>query len=360
MVAQKEKRVLVTGGAGFIGSALVIELLSDPSIIVFNLDKISYSSDHKNIDNYIFKNKVGNENYRLMKIDLINENLVNEAIKESKPNWIINLAAETHVDRSISSSRQFIDSNIVGTYNILEASRSYWESLSNQNKEDFRFLHVSTDEVFGSLDGEAKFTENSNYAPNSPYSASKASSDHLVSAWNKTYGLPTLITNCSNNYGPWQFPEKLIPLVILKAIEKEKIPLYGDGKNIRDWLFVEDHIKAILLVINKGKIGDKYCIGGYGEKTNLEIVKMICKRMNEISKDSYNHSELIDFVTDRPGHDRKYAINPAKITKELNWNPMMGLDQGIKYTVDWYVKNIDWCKEVERKSGYKGRRLGVL
>jgi dTDP-D-glucose 4,6-dehydratase len=270
----------------------------------------------------------------------------------------MHLAAESHVDRSIVSPGHFIESNILGTFNLLESCRKFFDSLSIEKKSKFIFHHISTDEVFGSLGEKGRFSESTPYDPRSPYSASKASSDHLVRSWYHTYGLPVIITNCSNNFGPWQFPEKLIPLVTLKAIQKEPIPLYGDGSNIRDWLFVEDHVDALLLAALKGKVGETYCIGGYGEKSNKEIVLKICEILdNEIPNQS-PHNQLIKYVLDRPGHDKRYAIDPSKIENELGWEPKYGLEKGLRKTVLWYLKNYDWCQNIFKKGNYRLERLG--
>ena len=314
-------RIIVTGGAGFIGGCLVKRLLNQ-SHNVFNVDKFGYASSTAVIEE-LFK-KSNNKNlgeHNLIKIDLSNKKDTEELVNQTKPDLIIHLAAESHVDRSIIGPEEFLKSNIVGTFNLLEASRKYWENLPPSKKDKFRFHHISTDEVFGSLSDEGRFSEKTPYDPRSPYSATKASSDHLVNAWHHTYELPILITNCSNNFGPWQFPEKLIPVVINKALNQENIPIYGDGLNIRDWLFVEDHIDAILMVLKNGRIGESYCIGGYGEKTNLEIVKTICTIMDQKIPSQKPHARLIEFVRDRAGHDRRYSIDPCKISTELGWEP---------------------------------------
>tara|TARA_Y100001968_G_C19391764_1_gene735990 strand:- start:45 stop:1148 length:1104 start_codon:yes stop_codon:yes gene_type:complete len=351
-------RILVTGGAGFIGSACIRKLLLNTDAKIFNLDKINYCSDLKSI--YDLNNKIGDKlerNYRLLKIDLANPVLTDQAIKESDPDLIINFAAESHVDRSIENPGSFIHSNIVGTYNLLQSSLNHYNYLSGNRKNSFRFHHISTDEVFGSLGENGKFNEGTKYDPRSPYSASKASSDHLVNAWSSTFGLPISITNCSNNYGPWQFPEKLIPLVILKALSNKEIPIYGDGKNIRDWLYVDDHIDAILKVAIKGKEGKKYCIGGNSELTNIEVVSKICSILNEYYPQKERHQNLITYVADRSGHDRRYAIDASLIKNELGWKATYCFDTGLRKTVKWYIENLNWCKYIQEKSGYKGERI---
>ena len=314
---KNKKKVIVTGGAGFIGGTLIRKILREKDWVVYNLDQMGYSSDlswTKDSEEYIAR-------HIFFKIDLRKKEILENLVKDISPNVIIHLAAESHVDRSIDNPLNFIESNILGTFNLLEASRIYWEKLSDIQKKSFRFIHISTDEVFGSLGFNGTFDENTKYAPRSPYSSSKASSDHLVQSWFYTYGLPTIISNCSNNYGPYQFPEKLIPLSILKGIQGEKIPLYGDGLNIRDWLYVEDHIDALLLITNKGEVGKNYCIGGFNEKTNKEVQFQICNILDEIKPKDFPHAHLIKNVADRPGHDRRYAINSNLIQKELGWSP---------------------------------------
>ena len=350
----KFKKVVVTGGAGFIGSSLVRKLLLSTSSKIFNIDKLSYASDLSAIK----KIDSSNNRHKHFKLDLAEDNLV-ELIKIIDPDIIFHLAAESHVDRSIESPSNFIKSNILGTYNLLDATRKHWDNLKGERKENFRFHHISTDEVFGSIEVGHKFNEDSKYFPNSPYSASKASSDHLVRSWNKTYGLPTLITNCSNNYGPYQFPEKLIPLVIIKALEGETIPIYGDGNNIRDWLHVEDHITALMLIAEQSKSGDYFCIGGNAEKTNLELVYKICELIDKRSKKKYAHKDLINFVSDRPGHDRRYAIDSSKLENTFNWQRKFTFNEGLENTVDWYLNNLDWCKTLMKTAKYNGRRIGL-
>ena len=327
-------KILVTGGCGFIGSNLLNKLLSNNDFSIFNIDKLGYAS------NSLFNKKLSNKtNYHFYQLDLIKDKELDIIFEKIKPDLVMHLAAESHVDRSISSPRIFIESNIIGTYNLLESSRRYYESLNIEKKLQFRFHHISTDEVFGSLDEDGKFSEETPYDPRSPYSASKASSDHLVRSWFHTYGLPIIITNCSNNFGPWQYPEKLIPLTILKANKSEKIPIYGDGSNIRDWLYVEDHVEALILAATKGEIGETYCIGGFGEKTNLEVVKNICQILDVISPKEIEHSELISFIDDRKGHDKRYSINPSKIQSKLKWQPKYSFEEALLKTIKWYLSS---------------------
>ena len=335
-------RFLITGGAGFIGSALIRHMINDTSHNIYNIDKLTYAS---NLDS--LKSIEGNERYSFQRLDICDEASLESLYKSYQPEVIMHLAAESHVDQSIASSKQFIESNIIGTHVLLEASRKYWNNLSSSRKEDFRFIHVSTDEVFGDLQDTNKlFTESTAYAPSSPYSASKASADHLVRAWHRTYGLPTIITNCSNNYGPFQHPEKLIPKVIKNAIEGKDIPIYGDGLAIRDWLFVNDHVNALFKISQDGEIGETYNIGGNNEKTNLEVVKLICKTLNKnnslsLASGVNNFEDLITFVEDRPGHDVRYAIDSSKIKDLLGWEPKETFDSGIKKTIQWVIENIN-------------------
>jgi len=333
-------KILITGGAGFIGGALIRNLLLKTQYKIFNLDKLSYASDLVSIKQ--IKNSSDIERYEFFNIDLYNFEKTKEVVDHVKPDKIIHLAAESHVDRSIESPRTFINSNIIGTFNLLESARLYFNKL-NKNKDNFIFHHVSTDEVFGSLGEDGKFTETSRYDPRSPYSASKASSDHLVSSYFHTYGLPTLITNCSNNFGPWQYPEKLIPVVILKAINNEAIPLYGNGSNIRDWLYVEDHVEALIQLWNLGKTGETYCIGGESERSNQSIVNFICEKLDKKLNKEKSHKELITYVTDRLGHDQRYAINPNKMNTQINWQPKYNFEKSLDQTIEWYLKNISWC-----------------
>ena len=346
-IKQNSQNVLITGGAGFIGGALIRKLLKETSLKIFNLDKLGYASDTYGIEKTLKSLSIEKtERYELLKIDLNNKKDTNAAVKYINPDIIFHLAAESHVDRSICGPEIFLKSNILGTFNLLQASLTNWENQKNIYKDNFRFHHISTDEVYGSLGKEGLFTESTSYAPRSPYSATKASSDHLVNAWHHTYGLPTLITNCSNNYGPWQYPEKLIPVVILKALNGENIPLYGDGLNIRDWLYVEDHVNALSLVCSKAAPGTNYCIGGNSEKTNQEIVTKICDILDIYRPKSNSYKDQITFVKDRPGHDFRYGIDCSLIKKELGWEPKTSFERGIDLTIKWYLKNIDWCNKI--------------
>ncbi len=333
-------KFLITGGAGFIGSAMTRLLLQKTGHDVLNIDKLSYAGNLASLSGI-----ERSERYSFIKQDISDKGLVQKTVKEFQPDRIINLAAETHVDRSLSRPEDFIRSNIIGTFNLLEASRSY---LGSAGKENFMFLHVSTDEVFGSLKDSGKFKENTAYDPSSPYSASKASSDHLVRAWCRSFNVPTIVSNCSNNYGPFQFPEKLIPLTIIRAIRKETIPIYGNGQNIRDWLYVEDHAKALYQIALKGKPGETYAIGGNCEKTNLQVVQYICDKLQEKKAENNNffYSSLIRHVADRPGHDFRYAIDTTKIKNELDWQPTESFKTGIDKTIDWYLNNEKWCAEM--------------
>ncbi len=336
----KRKRILITGGAGFIGGSLIRKLLKHSSAIILNLDKLGYASNKLAINEIFFNHdERAKKRYSFLKLDLINQLETEEAINKFSPDIIYHFAAESHVDNSITGPKIFIESNILGTFNLLEASRKYYSSISDSQKKIFIFHHISTDEVFGSLGEKGKFSENSAYSPRSPYSASKAASDHLVRSWFNTYDLPVIITNCSNNFGPWQFPEKLIPLAILNALKRKKIPLYGDGKNVRDWLYVEDHIDALLLSSIKGKIGDSYCIGGFGEMTNHELLIKICGHIDKLYPNNAPHKELITYVSDRPGHDKRYAIDSRKIIEELGWFPKHTFNEAIIKTIEWYSSN---------------------
>ena len=352
LLPQPLSRVLVTGGAGFIGGALVRRLLVESSAMVFNLDKLSYASDLTSIGS--------NPRHQLLQVDLVDPEATMAAIKRADPDLVFHLAAESHVDRSISGPGAFIESNISGTFNLLQAVRAHWEQLPKERQEHFRFHHISTDEVFGSLGPTGCFSETTPYDPRSPYSASKAASDHLVSAWHHTYGLPVVLTNCSNNYGPWQFPEKLIPVVILKAVAGEPIPLYGDGANVRDWLYVEDHVEALLLAATRGRLGESYCVGGHGERSNKQVVQMICSLLDDLRPQGAPHAGLITPVADRPGHDRRYAIDPTRISSELGWRPAHAFEQSLATTVNWYLDNLAWCEKVREQAGYRGNRLGII
>ncbi len=348
-------RILVTGGAGFIGSALVRHIIKNTNSKVINVDKLTYAGNMESLVDVS-----NNRRYFFEQIDICDYESLKTIFKKHKPDSVLHLAAESHVDRSIDSPVDFINTNILGTYTLLEVSRAYYKELSAAAQSKFRFLHVSTDEVYGSLDKDGFFAEISPYKPSSPYSASKASSDHLVRAWYHTYNFPTLITNCSNNYGPRQFPEKLIPVVILNALKGKKIPVYGKGQNIRDWLYVEDHVSALLEVLEKGKLGETYLIGGFNEKTNLELVQLLCELMNKSNNSPVvkDYKSLVTYVKDRPGHDIRYAIDPTKIMKEIGWKPSITFEKGLKQTVDWYLNNLKWCENILNGS-YRLERLGL-
>ena len=348
------RRILVTGGAGFIGGAMVRRLLADSEAEVFNLDKMGYASDLTSIEAL----PQAAERHTLLRVDLTDAVATAEAVRQADPDLVLHLAAESHVDRSIDGPAAFIDSNVSGTFNLLQAVRAHWETLPAERRDGFRFHHISTDEVFGSLGATGRFSETTPYDPRSPYSASKAASDHLVSAWHHTYGLPVVLTNCSNNYGSWQFPEKLIPVVILKAAAGEPIPLYGDGANVRDWLYVDDHVDALLLAATRGELGRSYCVGGHGERTNKQVVESICTLLDQLLPAGAPHARLITPVTDRPGHDRRYAIDPARISSELGWQPSHSFEAGLEATVRWYLEHQDWCSQVRARAGYHGQRIG--
>jgi dTDP-glucose 4,6-dehydratase len=352
------KKFLVTGGAGFIGSAFIRYIIKDTNHLIFNIDKLNYASNLHNL-----KDIKNNKRYFFEKLDISNASRVQKILKNFQPDIILHLAAETHVDRSIDSPIEFLKTNVIGTYVMLEEARKYFSNLSKNKKKNFRFHHVSTDEVFGDLKGKNNFfKEETSYAPSSPYSASKASSDHFVRAWQRTFKLPTLITNCSNNYGPYQYPEKLIPLVILSALSGKKIPVYGNGKQIRDWLYVDDHAKALLQVALYGKIGETYNIGGHNEVENIEVVKKICTILDKLHpskiKGVKKYEHLINFVDDRPGHDERYAIDATKIKKKLRWKPNETFETGIKKTVKWYLENRSWYDKIKNVNRYV--RLGVI
>ena len=343
----KDSKIIITGGCGFIGGSLIRRLLLNTNANIFNLDKLGYASDYFSINNLIkdSPNDIKGS-YKFLNTDLSDFKSTLKVIGEIEPNYIFHLAAESHVDRSIDNSEVFINSNILGTYNLLEAVRKVYKNYSQSKKLNFRLHHISTDEVYGSLGSSGKFHENTKYDPRSPYSASKACSDHLVNAWFHTYELPIIITNCSNNYGPRQFPEKLIPLIISKALKNESIPIYGNGENIRDWLYVEDHIDALLTVASRGKISKNYCIGGSTEKTNVDVCKNICNILDEILPRKDPYESLISFVKDRPGHDKRYAVDTSLIHKELGWFPKHTFKDGLRKTVCWYLNNQDWCEKV--------------
>ena len=380
-------KTLVTGGAGFIGSAVIRHIIENTPDSVVNLDKLTYAGNLESLAEVS-----SSDRYAFEQVDICNRTDLDRVFQQHQPDAVMHLAAESHVDRSIDGPAEFIQTNIVGTYTLLEAARAYWNELDSERKQTFRFHHISTDEVYGDLphpndepviasaakqsmdchglqprsDVLPLFTETTAYAPSSPYSASKASSDHLVRAWLRTYGFPTLITNCSNNYGPYHFPEKLIPLVILNALEGNPLPIYGKGDQIRDWLYVEDHARALYTVVTEGKIGETYNIGGHNEKTNLEVVQTICAILDDLAPMSdrghplnIKHSSLIIHVSDRPGHDRRYAIDASKIAKELNWQPLETFESGIRKTVQWYLDNQQWCKNVQDGT-YQRQRLGMV
>ena len=342
--------LLVTGGAGFIGSNFIIDCIKNYNEKVINLDKLTYAGNIENLAEV-----KDHSNYEFIKGDILDVSLLKEILKKYKPSAVVHFAAESHVDRSIDNPNSFLQTNIIGTFNLLDSSRMYWDNLSKTEKLKFRFIHISTDEVFGSLsEKDEPFSEENRFKPNSPYSASKASSDHLVRAWNKTYGLPIITTNCSNNYGPYQFPEKFVPLMILNAIDNKKLPIYGDGNYIRDWIYVKDHCNAIFKILKSGVVGESYNIGGENEKKNIDIVNQICEILDDLrpKNDHKSYKNLISFVDDRPGHDRRYAINNNKISKELKWKPKETFDSGLKKTISWYLNNSTWIKDVQNR-GYK-------
>lgn len=348
-----KQRVLITGGAGFIGSAAVRMLVS-AGVEVLNVDKLTYAGNLSSVASVSDR-----PNYHFLQADICDAAVMAEAFSQFKPDGVLHLAAESHVDRSIDGPGLFLQTNVIGTYTLLEAARAYWNTLEKAAKEAFRFLLISTDEVYGSLGPEGLFSEQSNYDPRSPYSASKASADHLASAWFHTYGLPTLKTNCSNNYGPYHFPEKLIPLVTLNALAGRPLPIYGKGDNVRDWLFVEDHVRALWLVLNAGRPGETYNVGGHNERTNLQVVQNICSILDELRprKDGKSYAEQITFVQDRPGHDARYAIDPSKLMTELGWRPQETFDTGLRRTVQWYLDNEAWWSPLRKAAE---TRVGTL
>ena len=348
------KKILVTGGAGFIGSALVRHLVSTNAYQVLNVDKLTYAGNLSSLASV-----ASSDRYRFVQADICDRENVKELVSDFQPDIITHLAAESHVDRSIDGPSVFIQTNVVGTCSLLEATLDYWRNLDSADKLAFRFHHISTDEVFGSLGAEGYFTEDTAYDPRSPYSASKASSDHLVRAWHHTYGLPVMITNCSNNYGPHHFPEKLIPLIIIKCLSGEKLPVYGKGDNVRDWLFVEDHVKALQAVFERGTPGDSYMIGGKSERSNLSVVETICETLDRLKhrSDGSSYKNQISFVADRPGHDFRYAVDTTKIERHLGWKPQHSFESGIEATVRWYLNNDEWWQDII-SGAYQGERLG--
>lgn len=347
--------LLITGGAGFIGSALIRLLIRETDYHVVNVDKLTYAGNLESLAAVS-----GNQRYHFEQADICNATMMHVLLKQYAPRAVVHLAAESHVDRSIDGPDAFIQTNVVGTFTLLQQAYSYWSGLSTNQQSEFRFVHVSTDEVFGSLPEHGYFTETTPYAPNSPYSASKAASDHLVRAWHHTYGLPTITTNCSNNYGPCQFPEKLIPLIVQNAVARKALPVYGRGENIRDWLFVDDHVRALLVALERGVPGQTYNIGGSNELKNIEVVRAICDLMDKLAPNPLIgfHRDLIEFVIDRPGHDARYAIDASKIRRELGWTPSETFETGLCKTVKWYLDNQRWSDRV-RSGAYKGERLGL-
>ena len=346
-------RVIVTGGAGFIGSALVRHLVLEKGYDVLNVDALTYAGNLASLTSV-----EGKPNYRFLQADICDRAAMEQAVGEFRPDRIMHLAAESHVDRSITGAADFIQTNIIGTFTLLETARGYWSGLSGEQREAFRFLHVSTDEVYGSLGDDGLFCEETSYDPSSPYSASKASSDHLAKAWQRTYGLPVVVSNCSNNYGPYHFPEKLIPLMILNALAGERLPVYGKGENVRDWLYVEDHARALDLIAERGRVGETYNVGGRNERKNIDVVTRICEVLDLIAPAKRPRAEFIEFVTDRPGHDARYAIDASKLENELGWKARETFDTGIEKTVRWYIDNEWWWQPL--KDRYAGQRLGLL
>jgi dTDP-glucose 4,6-dehydratase len=352
-------KLIITGGAGFIGSAVVRYVINHTNDEVLVIDKLTYAGNLESLDDVL-----ANERFCFKQIDICDRTSLDAVINDFNPDIIMHLAAESHVDRSIDNPAAFIETNIIGTYTLLEATLSYWKTLDKNKQKNFRFHHISTDEVYGDLHGaDDLFIEDTSYSPSSPYSASKASSDHLVRAWHRTYGLPTIVTNCSNNYGPYHFPEKLIPLMILNALEGKPLPVYGDGLQVRDWLYVDDHARALYLVATKAKVGETYNIGGHNEQKNIDVVNIICELLEELAPNKPHHinyyKDLITFVTDRPGHDQRYAIDASKIFKDLGWKPQETFESGMRKTVNWYLSNKSWCNNIKDGS-YVRSRQGII
>lgn len=344
--------ILVTGGAGFIGSAVVRYLIANSDSHVINVDKLTYAGNTESLESV-----AKNSRYEFEQVDICDLPALEGVFRKHQPTAVMHLAAESHVDRSIDGPAAFIQTNVVGTYNLLETARAYWSTLPQERRERFRFHHVSTDEVYGDLgNSDALFTESTPYSPSSPYSASKASADHLVRAWHRTYGLPVLLTNCSNNYGPYHFPEKMIPLMILNALEQRPLPVYGHGNQVRDWLYVEDHAEALYRVLTRGRTGETYNIGGGSQRRNIEVVHAICDLLQELTSPSMNYRDLITFVADRPGHDQRYAIDSTKLESQLGWRPRETFESGLRKTVEWYLENLDWCRRTHDVNSHRNRQ----